>query len=1228
MEAHFEALGPERFQRFCQSLFTYEFPHLQALEVAMSDGGRDAHSWGRGEKEGEYAIFQVKFRRSPSPVEDPLKWIEKIVKKELPKVEKLAARGASSYQLMTNTVGTSHLDTGSVDKVSSYLSEKLPIPAECWWRNDLDVRLAKHAELRWGYPELLNPTDILKELVENGLNEEGDRRTRAVRSFLAKQYEDERTVRFKQADLSRNDLLGLFIDVPVETGYSKDRRDEEAGRFVKELARAESEESFRPDPIGAARVLLHPDAQETLSKVVVEGAPGQGKSTLGQYISQVHRMRLLKKAALRDVPAEYRHSPARLPFKIDLRDFAVFLCEKDRDPFESEPEWGGLPEDWPRSLEGYLAAVVRIASGGARFDVSDLLAVAEVSYLLLVLDGLDEVAELDDRALVVEAVLAGCTRLESIALGLQVVVTSRPAAFSNSPALSDRSFRYISLASLTRDLAAEYGSKWTTARGLDAAEGGEVEETLASQMHKPHIRDLARNPMQLAILLNLILTKGKGLPDRRTDLYTNYMDVFFDREAAKSGTVREHRDALFELHSHLGWRLHADSETVSSGGTLSEKELKREVRSYLEAKGGDPSLVEQLFRGVVDRIFALVSRVEGRFEFEVQPLREYFAAHYLYSTAQVSRLGDERPGTLPERFDGLARNAYWLNVVRFYAGFYSTGEQPSLVDRLEALATDQAFALTDRPWSLAVTLLNDWSFSRARPSRERAIGLALEGLGERHVLTERSERFSGDPAPLVLPKGSGLEELSEKCWILLEGGLADDRQVAILALLNALPEEQTLPQIRARLTGSSGPDRTRWLRIAAQLNATMAMESDEIAAIADEDGGDRGERAAALVDAGFPVLVEKDEEKSQALIEGWIAGTVACTGNLARPSWLGALGAVFAEVPDLFHWNRSSIYPPSLFRSPPSGEISSTATVARRFLLAFFGEEDLHEFELPWDDLIEECRQRWGDGPGLTRLAMAVVGRAGRPESAERQDLADRSGPLLPRLRYAITRGGVKGGDWWQEQLRGADATEDKMIAMAGAITWTSGQALEQVLPDLEQGLKGVKGEHLVELCTLIEKLARNRGPAQSPKLGKGKLDTLSLPLTVALAHRDQKGFGRNAFDSRLRGYTGESTAAMRFCLTEAVTRLLLEKKAEKSLLSVARRAYKAVGYVPLDEARTYGLESHEGPGLDRAREIVSDAGSYPLVLVEAAEARCTAESRRAVPPLVNVGEEQRWFAE
>ena len=165
--------------------------------------------------------------------------------------------------------------------------------------------------------------------------------------------------------------------------------------------------------------------------------------------------------------------------------------------------------------------------------------------------------------------------------------------------------------------------------------------------------------------------------------------MFFDRESEKAAVVKENRDLLIRIHRYLAWVLQSGAEVVSKStsgvqlsgtslsGTIAEGELKALVRDFLERDGSDPALVERLFSGMVERVVAIVSRVQGLYEFDVQTLREYFAARHLYETAPYSPAGDERRGTISDRWRALSRNFYWLNVARFYAGCYSEGELAS-----------------------------------------------------------------------------------------------------------------------------------------------------------------------------------------------------------------------------------------------------------------------------------------------------------------------------------------------------------------------------------------------------------------------------------------------------------------------------------------------------------------------------------------------------------------------
>jgi hypothetical protein len=164
------------------------------------------------------------------------------------------------------------------------------------------------------------------------------------------------------------------------------------------------------DGIPAAELLLDNNYGQFARRVVLEGAPGQGKSTISQFLCQVHRMRLLgKDEALAEVPESYKQTALRVPFRVDLRDFATWVG--GQNPFV-RTESPSRAVVGPRTLETFLAAQVHHVSGGHDFTVGDLGSLVRASSILIVLDGFDEIPEPTRRQEVVVEIDKAARRLE------------------------------------------------------------------------------------------------------------------------------------------------------------------------------------------------------------------------------------------------------------------------------------------------------------------------------------------------------------------------------------------------------------------------------------------------------------------------------------------------------------------------------------------------------------------------------------------------------------------------------------------------------------------------------------------------------------------------------------------------------------------------------------------------------------------------------------------------
>ncbi|MBA3068669.1 MAG: hypothetical protein FP825_09325 [Hyphomonas sp.] len=772
MGYHYEELGADRFQELAQGLILASHPNhiVQCLPTGQPDGGRDGLAYFLDPEDDSFFVFQVKFSRNPSTKEDR-DAVAELIRTEKHKVEQLILRGAKRYFFITNVKGTSHLDDGSIDKVNSELTQAFGIPTEVWWRDDLDRRVDLSGDIKWSFLDICRAADLMQFLLERPENGAKLEAANSVTAYMAQQYGADRDVKFKQADLKRR-LTDLFVDVPLGPKRLRERdrrgfpyRFDRARDFAEYVVQLEDfehleveEEIPQINQGQAAAFLLQMPLFKGVTRLVLEGAPGQGKSTVTQFICQLNRLKLLAKTSeLKTVAETHRIGPVRAPFRVDLRDYARWVT--GHHPYAKDVDHR-VPQIGERSLESFLAMQVSHHAGGLNITQFELIQFFKRAHSVIVLDGFDEVADIETRGRIVEEICKSADRLDALALSMQMIVTSRPAAFANSPGFSEEDWAHLELRDLRPRNIQAYRVKWSEAQDLSDEERLSVETTLTQKLEHAHLRELARNPMQLAILLHLIHVQGHALPDKRTTLYEEYMKLFFNREAEKSAVVRDHRDLLLSIHGVLAWQLQTQAEEGSGAGSITRQELESCVKEYLVGEEHEVALADKLVRGTMERVGALVSRVEGTFEFEVQPLREYFTAWHLYKTAKYSPAGAPKSGAKPDRFNALARSFYWTNVTRFYCGFYDKGELSSLVDGLVQLSEESGYALVNQPRRLAMMLLGDQVFAQSPRTMKQIVTHLVEEPGFERLtasLTGLSQRGMG------LPEGAGRNLLFEAC---------------------------------------------------------------------------------------------------------------------------------------------------------------------------------------------------------------------------------------------------------------------------------------------------------------------------------------------------------------------------------------------------------------------------------------------------------------------------------
>ncbi|AYG82799.1 hypothetical protein DWB77_04986 [Streptomyces hundungensis] len=1263
MDYNYESLLDERFQMLCQALLLLEYPGVQCYPVGMPDGGRDATAPDAGGR----VVFQVKYARNPHGIKNPLKWVIDAIDGEVHKVKKLASRGASSFVLMTNMPGTSHLDVGRMDKVQAHLDKVMPIPSSCWWRDDLDRRLDGSYNLKLTYPSLLSGTDMIRVLWEaTGSGQDQKRRSNALTAYFADQSERDSKVRFKQADLSPSPLFDLFIDVPAVPRIGREKiakaRLDHYQRAVASALRSRHpeddsiilEEPYYVDSselvemrsgsgvmarhsVGAASLILSHSFGQSASRIVLEGAPGQGKSTFAQYISQVQRCRILRSDSVASLPLQDAASPLMMPFKMELRDLATWL--KGIDPWApgESTEHGRN-----RSLESALAAHVERYSGGVPFDVSDLLFVIEGAATLVILDALDEVADLDDRQRVVDEVTAAATRLEARCPDLKLVITSRPTAVAGSPTFDDSKFYYLTLAAIRPNLAMRYTEKWAKARNLEPSDLDMLLSVLRQKLQAPHMAELAKNTMQLSILLSLTHLRGSTLPDKRTELYDAYIDVFLNREAEKDRTVRENRELLVNIHRYLGYYLHARAEVDGATGRLSTEELRGVLTAFLQREtASSPSmqrrvadLIDSLLTGVVERVVALVSRVEGTYEFEVQPLREYFAAKYLYETAPYAPATRNQSGTKPDRFDGIAPNPYWMNVTRFFAGCFSKGELLDLADRTARLIEDSHPMDAAYPRTLALCLLQDWVFTQSAASMKRILETVFDKAGIRWAaskeLSSRSAGYGADVSVEFSPS-AGYEILIDCLWPVLNSDIPLESREAVCAILRRQPDNPLLVDLWLKEVAGKGPQElVDWCAIGNSLGVFRAIGFERFENVLEKmDAPSVDFGMAAYVQGGGSWEELSPDERhrvTRAILNGTGAGRLAVQ--------FAANGSAILRVCDVMYYAHlmrrpeylSPEYLPHIVSDMFGGKSPDAYKEARYqpLLRHVFALKDSPTIDFDfWRGLFVEMRRAFGKTFRECSLAnLAVSTKDPTERGAGSRSLFDDNRPLVDRLRNARRR--ARQVDWWEAQYEQAEDSIDRGMWILAAFSWVHPEALVHLIGTFNRAIQELEDE---DYLTVLRACRNSRSYAKysrsSVSLDEAALVDLSWRSSALLLSRLSSS-NRALMLARFLGSRTRDRLAGSVFMDQLVREIITGNfDLTNSIRSICAAVRRGIASDPVD----YGFHDVRLPDTRETRALViKNSWELPASLVSVAHS--VPDTRRRFHPVMEIAEVGNWFDE
>ena len=408
-------------------------------------------------------------------------------------------------------------------------------------------------------------------------------------------------------------------------------------------------------------------ALEQSSCLVLLGGPGSGKSTATKYLAWSHAAAnqsthsLLPSSLLTGSP---------LPLRIELRR---------------------LSEERKRANYDFLSFVTQVLlqREGVEINPQMFKELLTRRGMLLLFDGLDEVATLDERHTLVE-------EIEHFALaypGNRMLVTSRPVGYELTR-ISHPLFSHSEVQGFDDGQIQQFLNNWYTAvlrlSPIPQREQEELDLLLTTLQENSRLHKLAENPLLLTVIT--VLHRYERLPDRRVLVYDRCADLLLETWARLKGTnirwkdLRMGKEDQYACVAFLGFVLHQRSQeemTADSNNKEPEEEtvdvssrfLRTNVENFLRKQKSIVGGAE--LRAEAARFIALIQEEAGLivergtdengealYSFVHRTFQEYFAAADIYERYQQK----EDPKVISKFLVEHLHDPHWREVIFLLLG--------------------------------------------------------------------------------------------------------------------------------------------------------------------------------------------------------------------------------------------------------------------------------------------------------------------------------------------------------------------------------------------------------------------------------------------------------------------------------------------------------------------------------------------------------------------------------
>ncbi|MBM3131313.1 MAG: NACHT domain-containing protein, partial [Chloroflexi bacterium] len=513
-------------------------------------------------------------------------------------------------------------------------------------------------------------------------------------------------------------------------------------------------EPLELEPRSERTPILNALADPKLSRIVLLGDAGSGKSTFVQYLAfALAQIQLREPNAAKLLPDEFT-ARELFPLRLILREVAAQHIPPNASKGNAPMIWNALRSD----------LTARLGADAANAVFSDLQKRLLRDGGFILLDGLDEVPATDQRrARLLEALLDFAAQMPAAS---RIVVTARPYAYAD-PKWHLPKFETLILSSFSDEQIARFIECWyqamrETMSWNEQTARGKGEGLQSALRDRAYLGDLARRPLLLTLMATLHTSWGK-LPDDRADLYEESVKLLLTRwqsarqvrrpdgsldvepGIAKALAVEEKviRQALHRLaytvHERQGKEtkradvpadIRTDEVLAAFSTVLPEDTNARVVLDYLENRAG-----------------LLLSRAPEIYTFPHRSFQEFLAACYLL----------DQPQSAQKLRDRVLEDATWWREV-FLLGvgrkrITSLDDAVNVVNTLVPNRVEETEQVTDAHWRAATLAGNALAEMNLRAQAEgqphydailKRIRRWLVAFLEDNHLTPRDRAEAGD----------------------------------------------------------------------------------------------------------------------------------------------------------------------------------------------------------------------------------------------------------------------------------------------------------------------------------------------------------------------------------------------------------------------------------------------------------------------------------------------------